>query len=224
MPASQEDAMLAIAINGSPRQDWNTATLLDKVLEGASAAGCRTELIHLYRLAYTGCKSCFHCKRVGGRHYGKCVINDDLKAVLEKLAHADILIFGSPVYFGNISGMMLSFLERLLFPYFTYDSPPTSLAPKKARTACVYTMNLDEARMRERGYPERFDVTHDYLGKVFNRPEVLYVTDTLQFSDYSKYHVKSFSGEKKQQHRERHFPTDLRHAFELGVKLGTAGA
>ena len=51
--------MKVMAINGSPRKKWNTATLLDKALEGAASQGAETELIHLYDLNYKGCISCF---------------------------------------------------------------------------------------------------------------------------------------------------------------------
>jgi len=54
--------MKVMAFNGSPRKKWNTATLLEKALEGASSKGAETELIHLYDLNYKGCISCFSCK------------------------------------------------------------------------------------------------------------------------------------------------------------------
>ena len=49
--------MKVIAINGSPRRNWNTATLLEKTLEGAASEGAETELIHLYDLDFKGCIS-----------------------------------------------------------------------------------------------------------------------------------------------------------------------
>ena len=54
--------MKAIAINGSPRRNWNTDTLLKKALKGADSVGAETELIHLYNLNFKGCNSCFFCK------------------------------------------------------------------------------------------------------------------------------------------------------------------
>ena len=79
------------AINGSPRKNKNTATLLDKVLEGAKKADpdVLAERIDLYSLKYTGCRSCFACKRKDGASYGKCAVRDDLYDVLEKLRDAD---------------------------------------------------------------------------------------------------------------------------------------
>jgi multimeric flavodoxin WrbA len=58
--------MNVIGINGSPRKQWNTATLVTKALEGAAALGAATEQFHLYDLDFKGCKSCFACKTRGG--------------------------------------------------------------------------------------------------------------------------------------------------------------
>ena len=109
----QEDIMKIYAINGGPRKKFNTVKLLQAALDGAAAAPCseaeETEMIHLYDLNYKGCVSCFSCKRLGGKSYGHCAVKDDLAPVLEKLSQADGLIFGSPIYFGNVTGMMRSF-------------------------------------------------------------------------------------------------------------------
>ncbi len=51
--------MKVIGLNGSPRKGWNTATLLERALEGAASHGVQTELLHLYDLNYKGCISCF---------------------------------------------------------------------------------------------------------------------------------------------------------------------
>ena len=96
--------MKIIAFNGSPRKEWNTATLLKKALEGASSQGAQTELIHLYDLKYQGCISCFACKKKDGVSYGKCAVKDVLKPIFEKVETADAVIFGSPVYLGTITG------------------------------------------------------------------------------------------------------------------------
>jgi multimeric flavodoxin WrbA len=77
--------MKVIAFNGSPRKKWNTATLLEKALEGAASQGAETELIHLYDLNFRGCKSCFACKTKGGASYGRCAEKDDLAPILKGL-------------------------------------------------------------------------------------------------------------------------------------------
>ena len=66
--------MKIYAINGSPRKNWNTATLLQHALEGVR--GClpdaSTELVNLYEHTYKGCTSCFQCKKLGGSSYSAC--------------------------------------------------------------------------------------------------------------------------------------------------------
>jgi multimeric flavodoxin WrbA len=111
--------MKAIGINGSPRKKWNTAALLDKAIEGAVSEGAKAELIHLYDLNFKGCISCFACKAKNGKSYGKCAVKDELTPVLEKVNEADVIILGSPIYFGTVTGEMRSFMERLLFPFST---------------------------------------------------------------------------------------------------------
>jgi multimeric flavodoxin WrbA len=215
--------MKIYAINGSPRKNNNTVTLLKKALEGVKESvkdtEVETEIINLYDFKYTGCKSCFACKMLDGKSYGKCVIKDDVHEVLEKLSQADGIIFGSPVYFHDISGQLKSFLERLLFPYLVYDTNFTSLAPKKMPTAFIYTMNVTEEVMKEEGYLSTFNNMEFYLEKLFTKPSVMYSNNTYQFSDYSKYKVECFSEEEKAEHRKIQFPLDCEKAFELGVNL-----
>ena len=75
--------MKVMAINGSPRKQGNTATLLNKALEVAKSHGAETEMVHLYDLDYKGCRSCYACKLKGGKSYGKCAIRDSLTPVLD---------------------------------------------------------------------------------------------------------------------------------------------
>ena len=57
--------MKVIAFNGSPRKkEWNTITLLKNALEGSATVGADTELFHLYDLKFSGCISCFACKKL----------------------------------------------------------------------------------------------------------------------------------------------------------------
>ena len=215
--------MKVYAINGSPRKNKNTATLLQKALDGVkeSAKGkeVETEIINLYDLNYTGCKSCFACKRLEGKSYGKCALKDDIQEVLEKLSEADGIIFGSPVYFGNITGQLQSFLERFLFPYLVYDENYSSIAPKKMPTAFIYTMNAPEEAMDQIGYLNTFNHIGSYIEGMLTKPLVMYSNNTYQFDDYSKYKSDAFSEEAKAEHRKMQFPLDCEKAFELGLNL-----
>ncbi|APM40752.1 flavodoxin family protein [Clostridium kluyveri] len=213
--------MKVYAINGSPRKNKNTATLLQKTLDGVKEntkdKEIETEIINLYDLNYTGCISCFACKRLGSKSYGKCALKDDIQEVLEKLSQADGIIFGSPVYIGNITGQLKSFLERLLFPYLVYDKNLSSIAPKKMPTAFIYTMGAPEESMEN--YKAIFNSVESSIEHIFTKPKVMYCNDTYQFDDYSKYESTLFSEEAKATHRKIQFPLDCQKAFELGASL-----
>lgn len=212
--------MTVFGINGSPRKDWNTATLLRKALEGAASLGADTELVHLYDLSFKGCISCFACKMIEGPNYGKCAVKDDLQPLLESIRDkADLIILGSPVYFGSMTGEMRSFLERLLFPYLAYTQPPTSLFPRKIKTGVIYTMNLNEEMSAAYGYKAMFASAEMALGMIFGKSETFCCYDTYQFPDYSKVVMGLFDPEKKAARRKDVFPEDCRKAFEFGCRL-----
>ena len=212
--------MKFFAINGSHRKDGNTAQLLEKALEGIKSvcSDAEIESVNLYDVPFNGCKSCFACKKINGRHYGKCVYKDDFKPILEEIVQADGVILRSPVYFGDVSGVMRCFLERFIFPFFVYDEDMTSLAPKKMAIGCIYTMNLDEETARQFGYHDLFDKNEFVLEKMFTKPFHLYSYDTYQF-DYSKYKMDLFTEEEKLKTRKMQFPIDLENAFKLGEKI-----
>jgi multimeric flavodoxin WrbA len=211
--------MKIIAINGSPRKQWNTATLLGKSLEGAGSRGAETELIHLYDLDFKGCTSCFSCKLKGGKSYAKCAMNDGLTPVLEKLANADAFMLGSPIYFGTVTGEMRSFMERLLFQYLIYSRPPGSLFGRKIPTAFIYTMNISEETMKTYQYPVHFRANENYLARIFGHSEMLCSFETLQFEDYDKFVFNYFDPEERRERHRTVFPEDCRKAFELGGRL-----
>ena len=213
--------MKLLAINGSPRKTWNTAMLLQKSLEGAASQGAATEFIHLYDLDFKGCVSCFACKTIDGASYGRCAIKDDLAPVLEKVMEADILILGSPIYFGSVTGGMQSFLERLQFPFLTYTDPPASIFPGKIRTGLICTLGADENMAKERGFDARVAVHEFILKMIFGNSESLCSFDTYQFDDYSKVFAPRWDPEKKAKRRAEVFPEDCRRAFEMGKRLAS---
>jgi multimeric flavodoxin WrbA len=208
-----------IAINGSPRKKWNTATLLKNALEGAESKGAETELVNLYDLDFKGCKSCFSCKTKGSRSYGKCAVKDDLTPILERIEDVDAIILGSPIYLGTVTGAMRSFIERLIFPYLTYTDPIQSLFPKKIHSAFIYTMNIAEEQIEEYGYATQFNTNENYLNLIFGESESLFGYDTYQFRDYSKVVADRFDEKKKAKRRKEVFPEDCKKAFEMGARF-----
>ena len=211
--------MNIMAFNGSPRNDWNTATLLNKVLEGAASKGATTELIHLYDLNYKGCISCFACKTKNGKSYGRCPVNDDLKDVFRKVEEVDAIILGSPIYFGRVTGEMASFLDRLLFQYLEYSNTGRSLFPGNIDTAFIYTMNVTEEMMKVAGMDVPIKINEMALKRIFGSTETLLSFDTCQFEDYSKVVSTMFDPHAKAIRREEVFPKDCQKSFELGARL-----
>lgn len=211
--------MKVMAFNGSPRKKWNTATLLQNVIDGAASQGAATSLIHLYDLDYKGCISCFACKTRGGKSYGTCAVRDDLTDIYAEIREADAIVLGSPIYFGDVCGEIRSFLERLLFPYLVYSSPPRTLFPRKIRTAWIYSMNLPEEMTRQMGYDRLFNQNERVMRMVFGHSESLMSYDTLQFEDYSKMVADRFDVGQKEKRRREVFPQECRKAFALGVAL-----
>jgi multimeric flavodoxin WrbA len=214
--------MKVLAFNGSPRKTWNTATLLNKVLEGAESKGAETEMIHLYDLTYKGCISCFACKMRGGASYGKCALKDGLTPFLAKIGEADAIILGSPIYFFRVTGEMRSFMERLLFPYLEYADPWRSLFPRKINTGIIYTMNITEEEMKEVGLGYSLDANEAILKSIFGASVSLYCYDTYQFQDHSKVVADRINVEEKEKRRKEVFPKDCEKAYEMGVRLAVA--
>jgi multimeric flavodoxin WrbA len=212
-------ALKIMAVNGSPRKKWNTATLLQKALEGAASPGDAIDLINLYDLNFKGCISCFACKTLGHKSYGRCAVKDDLSPILDAIQKTDVLLLASPIYFGTATGEMRSFTERLQFPYMTYTDPPGSLFPGKISTGCIYTLGADEKMAKERGFDNHIVLNELFLKFVFGNSETLCSYDTYQFEDYSKVYAPRWDPEKKAKRRAEVFPDDCRRAFEMGARL-----
>lgn len=212
--------MKVIAINGSPRKKGNTAELLKRALEGAEEGGAKTKLYHLYDLEYTGCVSCFACKKKGNDCKGLCVVKDDLKDVLEEILKCDALLIGSPIYFSDVTGEIRSFLERLLFPILSYKAGERELLKKSIPSAFIYTMNVPKEQYEAGGYKSLAERNQNIIGGLLKaESKILLSCDTYQFKDYDKYDASRFSVEEKEKVRKEQFPLDLQEAFETGKQL-----
>ena len=215
--------MKVIAVNGSPRKDWNTAAMLRQALQGSADRGALTELIHLYELDYRGCSSCFACKTRGGPSYGRCALQDDLAPVLHRIEKAGALILGSPIYFRQVTGGMRSFLERRRYPYLRYSRSERSLFPGKMDTAWIYTMNCPEASLKDTGYDRVFAENERLLKMIFGGScYTLTSHETLQFADYSKVDANMFDPAERKARHERIFPRDCARAYDLGARLASS--
>ena len=208
--------MKTIILNGSPRKIWNTAQILQEAKKGAESVGAEVEYYNLYDLKYTGCKSCLACKRAGIDNPCKCYLKDDLSPVLESIYSADRLIIGSPIYYGEPTGILRMALERICFPAMSYNTY-TSLLDRKVDVDVFLCMNVPEA-FYEQNYKARiedyFFVPFAFLG---GEIKIHLVCDTLQAKDYSKYELKCFDEDHKKEWHETQFPKDLEMAYKVGT-------
>ena len=212
---------LVVSVNGGPRLGWNTDLLLKEVERGAREEGAETRRFDLYRLDFKGCASCFSCKRKESSLDGVCALKDDLSEVLAALAKATGVVMGSPIYIGDVTGAMRSFWERYAFAHLRYDLDEPSVLERGPGLALVYASGMPEAAYPSAGYDVMFREHLRFFGR-FKAPfvERLFCSDTLQFSDHSKYHAPMFDPEAKRRGREERFPGDLAKAREIGRRLG----
>jgi len=209
--------MKAIVINASPRKNWNTAQLMKSALEGAKSAGAETEYIDLYDLKFSGCTSCLACKRKGNEPC-HCYWNDELPPLIDKILAADVLLIGSPVYFGEPTAHLRALLERLWFCVLSYDTRKSSFNGKLS-VGFIYTMNAPRETY-ENIYREKFRFHEDTCTRLLNgEVRTLASCDTLQVSDYSRYNMGFFSEEHKRRVHDEVFPKDLQSAYERGAQL-----
>lgn len=215
--------MKALFINGSPRKNWNTHKILQSAIQGAQTAGADTELIHLYDLNYKGCVSCFACKLKNAKTHGLCAYHDALTPVLEKALNSDVVVIGSPVYFSYATGMVRTFMERLLFPIGSYSVDKNGerlrAIDKVIYSAMIYTMNCPEEFAKQIHYPEILETSSNVMNITLGYCETLYAYDTYQFNDYSRYEANMFNENDKARQRSEQFPKDLENAYELGKRL-----
>ncbi|WP_320051758.1 flavodoxin family protein [uncultured Acetobacteroides sp.] len=209
-----------IAINGSPRKNGNTATLLNHALEGAKSAGAETEIIHLYDLNYKGCISCFACKLKNKKLINQCSMQDELTPILEKVMKCDVLIMGSPIYVYNISGALQAFKERLEYMNLSYDLNDRNQFKGQINVGMIYTMGISIDSMIQKNMDSMFKL-HAALGSsVFNgKWEYMTANQTTIFKNPSRYVISDEIEKKQNVAREIQFPIDCKNAFEMGKNL-----
>ena len=145
-----------------------------------------------------------------------------MRTVLEKVHEADVVIVGSPVYYSYPTGQVRSFLEQWLFPVGTYvweNGEQKTIRDKVIPTGMIYTMNCPEDMIKDWNYPAILEDTTNTMKQIMGHNELLYICNTYQFSDYSRYDVAEGIEPMKAKYRDEHFPEDLKRAYEMGKRL-----
>jgi len=197
--------------------------MLLQVVAGAKSVGADTEFINLFDLSYMDCIGCWSCKLKNGKSCGHCAMDDDLKPLLGRIEDSDVIVLGSPVYFGNLSGQMRSFTDRLLFQYLDYGGTSTGPRPRTFRTALIATMNVDSEISVEGGFVDTLTTFAGIMARTLGSCELLTLTNTVPFDDLSKYVYLMPDKEEKSHRVEKISAEDLQKAFDLGVRLTSQG-
>ncbi len=103
--------MNLISVCGSPR-NGNTEWMLKHLHNLAGTNGIETGLILLRKLDIKTCNGCLTCEKGGKNRIGTCSIKDDMQSIYPKLLSADLIVFGTPVYFEMLSGLLKNFIDR----------------------------------------------------------------------------------------------------------------
>ena len=204
-----------IAVNAGPRKGWNTDTLITEAVKGAESAGAVVEKFDLFRLEkYTGCISCFGCKKEQNK--GKCICRDGLTDVLDAIRKADGLIIGSPNYLGEMTASFRALYERLVFQNLTYNRETPCCNQNPIPVLLIMTSNAPDNTYMElmRNYQQTLS---GFVGPT----QILISGDTLQLKDYSKldWEWSMFDPEAKKRRHETVFPQECRKAYDMGIAL-----
>ena len=204
-----------IAVNAGPRMGWNTETLISEASKGAESMGAEVERFDLFRLEkYTGCISCFGCKKE--KFKGHCICRDGLTPVLDAIREADGLIIGSPNYLGELTASFRALYERLIFQNLTYNLETPCCNEREIPVLLIMTSNALDTM-----YTNLLQNYQRTLSRFVGPTELFISGDTLQLKDYSKtdWQWTLFDPEAKQKRHDEIFPQERRKAYEKGAAL-----
>lgn len=132
-------AKKVIIINGSYRESGFTEKMLDIMDQKLKAAGISVETLVLREIPLSFCQNCRDCTQSEGSEPGKCIIEDGMHTLIEKLEAADGYIFASPTNYGTVTALFKRFLERMtVYAYWPWGTAAPSHRKKISKSAvCV---------------------------------------------------------------------------------------
>jgi len=204
-----------VAVNAGPRMGWNTETLISEAVKGAASQGAAVQRFDLFRLErYTGCISCFGCKKE--KFKGHCICRDGLTPVLDAIREADGLIIGSPNYLGELTASFRALYERLIFQNLTYNLETPCCNERPIPVLLIMTSNAPDT-----AYLPMLKNYQQTLSRFVGPTELFVSGNTLQLNDYSKtdWQWTMFDADAKQKRHEEVFPEECKRAFDLGAAL-----
>jgi len=138
--------------------------LVDWFAEGACAKGARVEIVRTAFLKYksTGCTSCRACQRRGKY---ECVINDEARPVLAKMARVDVIVMATPLYFFGASAQLKQVFDRMFSLYKWDNKTGTMKTPLQGKTLVLITSAFEDVGLDALRKP--FALTAKYTNMKF---------------------------------------------------------
>lgn len=204
-----------VVVNAGPRKGWNTDSLITEAARGAESAGAEIERFDLFRLEkYTGCISCFACKKE--KFKGRCMYRDGLTTVLDAIRQSDGLIIGSPNYLSNLTASFRALYERLIFQNLTYTVENPCCNEHPIPVLLVMTSNAPDIM-----YSNLLNEYQQTLNTFVGPTKVLVSGETLQLKDYSAtdWPWTMFDPDARIKRHETVFPEECQKAFEMGLDI-----
>ena len=127
-----------VVLNGSPRKNGKTASLVNAFIEGAESSGNEIKELYLQGMKIGGCLACEYCQSNGGT----CVQKDDMQIVRDAFLWADVVVFASPQYWGTITGQLKIVIDRLYAVLFGSPKMKQFIVIMTAR-GNMYDMTMD---------------------------------------------------------------------------------
>jgi multimeric flavodoxin WrbA len=182
-----------LAVVGSPRKNGNTHILVSRFLDGARAAGAQVDLAVLTDLHIKECDGCHTCWQGS-----PCCKNDDMLGLYPRIIAADIIVFGTPVYWFGPTALMKAFIDRLV-----YFNSPENRGLIRGKSAVLIVPFEDDDPETARLVVEFFEKSLEYL-------EIKLIAKLIVPGVGSRGDVL-------------HKPQFLDEAFNLGQKLSASG-
>ena len=174
-----------LILSGSPRKGGNSDILCDEFARGAIDAGNEVEKIRVAEKKLSPCLGCYFCREHGGR----CVFNDDMADILQKIIDCDVLVLSSPVYFYSICAQLKIVIDRTVARWTEIANKDlyyiTTAAEEEDDTmdgtlACFHGFAMCIDGYEEKGTLYGRGVTDK--GEVRERPELMQIASEMGLS------------------------------------------
>lgn len=173
--------MKVLAVIGSPHKNGPSSTITNEILNGAKAAGHEIKVYNINEMDIKGCQACGYCKE----NRDDCRLDDDLKPYWKDLSECDVLILSSPNYCSNVTGPMITFMNR----HYCLMMPDGHRVKKHKKLIGVFSQGWDN----QDGYIEKYkNYLHDFEVRNMELTDILIHTKNMPYDKDSEIMKKAY--------------------------------